>query len=235
MDIRVLANINKKKLMTREQHLKFCKKCVKRELDMKIGLVCNLTRNIADFNNECKSFELDATVIEKIDNTEAVEHNDVLDKLSEQNIEKFKLEQDYNKALLTGIIVGIVGAVLWGVITVVSGFQIGYMAIAIGAGVGISMRYVGKGIEQIFGITGGIIALFSCLLGNFLSIIGYIANYENLGYFETINLFDYSELIPIMSSTFSLMDLVFYGIAAYEGYKFSFRTFTEKDLYELEK
>jgi len=221
--------------MTREQHLKFCKKCVNRRLDMKVGLLCNLTGEMADFENECKSFKLDESVIEKIDDTEAVEHNDVLNKLSDKNLEKFKFEQELPKAILTGIIVGIIGALLWGTITVVTGYQIGYMAIAIGAAVGFSMRFVGKGIDQIFGISGGIIALLSCVLGNFFSIIGFIANAEGLGYFETLNLFDYSQLIPIMSETFSGMDLLFYGFVAYEGYKFSFRTFTEKDLYELEK
>ena len=221
--------------MTREQHLKFCKKCTNRRLDMKVGLLCNLTGEMADFENECKSFKLDESVIEKIDDTEAVEHNDVLNKLSDKNLEKFKSEQEFPKAIITGIVVGIIGALLWGTITVSTGFQIGYMAIAIGAGVGLSMRFIGKGIDHIFGISGGIIALLSCLLGNFFSIIGFIANSEGLGYFETLSLFDYSQLIPIMTETFSGMDLLFYGIAAYEGYKFSFRTFTEKDLYELEK
>ena len=31
-----------------------------------------------------------------------------------------------------------------------------------------------------------------------------------------------------MMATFSPMDLVFYGIAMYEGYKFSFRPFLQK-------
>ena len=221
--------------MTREQHLKFCKKCTNRRFDMKVGLLCNLTGEMADFEKECKSFNLDESVIEKIDDTEAVEHNDVINKLSDKNIEKLKSEQDFPKALMTGIVVGIIGAILWGTITVVTGFQIGYMAIAIGAGVGLSMRFIGKGIDQIFGISGGIIALLSCLLGNFFSIIGFIANSEGLGYLETLSLFNYSQLIPIMTETFSVMDLLFYGFAAYEGYKFAFRTFTEKDLYELEK
>lgn len=220
--------------MTREQHLKFCKTCTKRDLDMNIGLVCNLTGNIADFENECEAFELDAAVVKNIDNTDIVEHNEVLGKLSEQNVEKFKSEQNYTAALITGLVVGLFGAILWGVVTVSTGYQIGYMAIAIGAVVGLSMRYLGKGIEQIFGITGGAIAIFSCLLGNFFSIIGFIANSEGLGYLETLTLFNYSQLVPIMSETFSPMDLLFYGITAYEGYKFSFRAFTEKDLYELE-
>ena len=221
--------------MTREQHLKFCEKCTNRRLDMKVGLLCNLTGEMADFEDECKYFKLDEAVIEKIDNTKEVEHTNVLGKLSEKKLEKLKSEQKFLKAILTGIIVGIIGAILWGTITVITEFQIGYMALAIGAGVGFSMRFIGKGIDQVFGVSGGIIALLSCLLGNFFSIVGFVANLEGLGYFETLTLFDYSQLIPIMTETFSPMDLLFYAIAAYEGYKFSFRTFTEKDLYKLEK
>lgn len=220
--------------MTREEHVKFCKKCINRQFDMKVGLLCNLTGEKADFEKECKSFKLDESVIEKMDNTEAVEHHEVLEKLSDKNIAKFKLEQDYTKGITTGVIVGTIGAILWGAITVATGFQIGYMAIAIGAGVGLSMRFTGKGIDQTFAITGGVIALLSCLLGNFLSVIGFIANLESLGYLETLYLFDYNQLIPVMSETFSPIDLLFYGIAGYEGYKFSFRTFTEKELYDLE-
>jgi hypothetical protein len=33
-----------------------------------------------------------------------------------------------------------------------------------------------------------------------------------------------------MAATFSPMDLLFYGIAIYEGYKFSFRQLTDEDM-----
>lgn len=220
--------------MTRAEHLKFCKKCTNRELDMKIGLVCNLTNEIADFEKECESFNLDNTVVERIDDEEAVEHSEVIQKLSERDVERFKSEQNYPKAVITGVLVGLIGAILWGIITVATGYQIGYMAIAIGAGVGISMRLLGKGIDQIFGITGGIIAIVSCFLGNFFSLIGFAANEEGLGYMEVLSLIDYSLIPSVMMDAFSPMDLFFYAIAAYEGYKFAFRTFTEKDLYDLE-
>ncbi|MFI1743140.1 hypothetical protein [Thalassobellus sediminis] len=220
--------------MNREAHLKFCKKCTKRELDMKIGLICSETGEIANFDTECKSFELDNEVIEKIDDTEVVEHGQVLQNLSERDIDKFKAEQDYPKALIAGLIVGIAGGLLWAAITVATEYQIGYMAIAIGAGVGLTMRYIGKGIDQIFGITGAVIAILSCLLGNFFSMIGFAANQESLGYIEVLGLIDYSLVPSLMVETFSPMDLFFYAIAAYEGYKFAFRAFTEKDLYNLE-
>lgn len=201
---------------------------------MQIGLVCNITGKIADFDNECKSYELDDTIVEKLDDTQAVEHQDALYKLSDKHIEKFKLEQNYRRALIGSIVVGVIGAILWAAITVATEYQIGYMAIAIGAGVGLSMRFLGKGIDQIFGITGAIVAVISCLLGNFFGIIGFVANLENLGYIETLGMFDYSQLIPIMSEAFSPIDLLFYGIAGFEGYKLAFRKFTEKELHQLE-
>jgi hypothetical protein len=225
---------NQKQYMTREEHLKFCKKCTNRELDMKTGLVCSLTGTVANFEKECSTYNLDTTIVERMDDTTPVEHNAILQNLSERHIEKFKAEQNYTEALLSGLIVGIVGGVLWAAITVATEYQIGYMAIAIGAGVGFVIRYFGKGIDQIFGITGAIIAIFSCLLGNFFSIIGFAANSESLGYIETLGLIDYSQIIPIMVEAFSPMDLFFYAIAAYEGYKFAFRTFTEKELHDLD-
>lgn len=221
--------------MTREEHLKSCKKCVNRKLDMNIGLVCNLTGRIADFESECTSFQRDETVVEEIEGAQPIPHSDVLGSLSERDLEKFRFEQNYSSALVAGLVVGVLGAILWGIITVATEYQIGYMAIAVGAGVGLSMRYLGKGIDLVFGITGGIIALVSCLLGNFFSIIGFLANSEGLGYLEALLLFDYTQLIPIMTEIFSPIDLLFYAIAAYQGYKLSFRTFTEEELSELKK
>src|SRR5690606_41708657 len=65
----------------------------------------------------------------------------VLHTLSDKNLEKFRSEQELPKAIITGIVVGLIGALLWGAITVITEFQIGFMAIAIGAGVGLSMRF----------------------------------------------------------------------------------------------
>jgi hypothetical protein len=36
-----------------------------------------------------------------------------------------------------------------------------------------------------------------------------------------------------MRATFNPMDLLFYGIAVYEGYRFSFREITKKDLIRI--
>jgi hypothetical protein len=211
--------------MTREQHLVFCEKCVNKKLDANNEIICSLTNAKADY---CPSYKLE------VSNNNIVETNlsdEVADiQITEKMITKLKSEQNFKMGLVAALVVGVIGAVLWGVITVITEYQIGYMAIAIGAGVGYSMRYFGKGMDQIFGITGAIIAVLSCVLGNFLSIIGFVANAESLGYLETLLRFDYSQLVPIMTENFNFMDILFYGFAGYEGYKFSFRVVTQADL-----
>ena len=90
-----------------------------------------------------------------------------------------------------------------------------------------------KGVDQIFGISGAIIAVLSCALGNLLSIVGFAAEYGDLSYFDALAQVDYSVLFEIMAESFSFMDVVFYGIAAYEGYKFAFRAFTQEEINEI--
>ncbi|NMB65584.1 MAG: rhomboid family intramembrane serine protease [Spirochaetes bacterium] len=45
--------------MDRNKQLEYCKKCTKRKFDLKQGLICNLTNQKADFENECEHFEID--------------------------------------------------------------------------------------------------------------------------------------------------------------------------------
>jgi hypothetical protein len=141
---------------------------------------------------------------------------------------KLRLEQNLTAGLIAGIIAGIIGALLWCVITVVTEFQIGYMALAVGAGVGFAIRYFGKGIDLVFGIIGAVIAIMSCVLGNYFSVIGFIANMNGVSYFDAVVILKLELIFEAMKENFSLIDLLFYAFAAFEGYKFSFRNIDEE-------
>lgn len=220
--------------MIREEQLAFCKKCLNRKMDLKQGLICNLTNEKAAFYGECTDFKNDKTVKEApLDDKEGLQSSEIKQTLSPEVIEKLRMEQKLIPGILSGLVVGLLGAILWGIITVSTGYQIGYMAIAIGAGIGFTIRKMGNGIDNIFGFCGAGISLLSVLLGNFLSIIGFIANAEGLGYIETLLRFDFAYLPTIMADAFSTMDFLFYGFAIFEGYKFSFRVITEKSLQEI--
>jgi hypothetical protein len=45
--------------MTREEHLKFCAVCTKRSFNPKIGIVCSLTQEVANFENSCPDYAED--------------------------------------------------------------------------------------------------------------------------------------------------------------------------------
>lgn len=220
--------------MEQSMQLSFCKRCQNREMNMARGVLCKLTGDKPNFDGECVNYKLDEELVDlTTDDTEGLNMDEVKSKLSPEIYEKLKMEQRLVPGLVAGGFVGILGAILWGIITVSTGFQIGYMALAIGAGVGFAIRKFGNGIEPIFGFCGASLSLFSCLLGNFFSIIGYLAHANGLGYLEAFTLFDYSYLPTVMIDTFSFIDLLFYGIAIYEGYRFSFRVITEKKMMEI--
>ena len=131
---------------------------------------------------------------------------------------------------IAGLVAALVGAGIWAAITVATNFQIGWMAIGVGFLCGYAVRFMGKGVSDHFGYVGAACALFGCLLGNFFSIVGFIAKEFSVGFFEVLTQMDYALLPEIMGETFSPIDLLFYGFALYAGYKNSFHQLTEADM-----
>ncbi|HEY4654858.1 MAG TPA: hypothetical protein VIH22_10105 [Cyclobacteriaceae bacterium] len=144
--------------------------------------------------------------------------------------EQLRLEQNMPLALLGGTAAALIGALLWAIITVATNLQVGYMAVGVGFLVGYTVRFTGKGLETEFGVLGAVLALVGCLLGNLFSMIGFIANDEGLGYFQVFLGIDYGLVPRVMMESFSPIDILFYGLAIYEGYRFSFRHISEEEI-----
>lgn len=137
-------------------------------------------------------------------------------------VRELRENQSLVKGFLAGSIAALAGAAIWAIISIVSGYQVGLVAIAVGFLVGFAVQKGGKGIDPIYGIMGGSLALIACLLGNFFMIVGAVAKHENMAFLDVLNSIALSKIVPLMTATFSMMDLVFYGIAVYEGYKLAF-------------
>ncbi len=212
--------------MTREEHLIFCKKCLNRKFDPQQGLVCKLTDQIAQFEGSCENYDHDETVKEPVE-IEERSAREVISQLPSDVRKQLSVHQDIVYAIIGGLFLSVICAIIWAVITVATEYQIGYMAIGLGLVIGWGVRYFGAGIDRIYGVIGGFLALLGCLLGNLFSQVGFIANAQGLGYFDTISLLDFETIILIYSDTFGPMDVFFYGIAVYEGYLFAFRPVPE--------
>ena len=126
--------------------------------------------------------------------------------------------------LLMGLIGGagamLVGAIAWGAITYFAEYQIGWMSIGVGFLVGVAIRFFGKGKTSAFGISGAILALIGCLLGNLLFYAGMIAREEGVSFLNVFFflLFNPSAILEVFRLAFDFKDILFYGIAAYAGF-----------------
>ena len=170
---------------------------------------------------------------EMLEHVEVPDENDPeLDPaMIEVAFQKFEAEQSMVGGFLAGAVAALVGAGVWALVTVLTGYQIGFMAIGVGFLVGLAVQFFGKGINKIFGVMGAALALIGCLLGNYFTIVHFVGEAEGLGFFDTLTKINPAAIPELMAITFSPMDLVFYGIAVYEGFKLSFRKITEEELH----
>jgi hypothetical protein len=134
-----------------------------------------------------------------------------------------RAQQNFPLAIAAGLGASLAGAIAWAIVTVVTEMKLGLMAVAIGYIVGQAIRATGKGVDQQFGILGAACALFGCVVGNVLSAVAFYAKVKGLGFGDVMQILDFDFVTRVTTATAQPMDLLFYGIAIYEGYRFSFR------------
>lgn len=129
-------------------------------------------------------------------------------------------EQNLVLGILAGTMGAVVGAFLWAAISLITGWQIGFMAIGVGFLVGIAVRMAGKGSSAVFGCVGALLSLFGCVLGNFLAIC-IAATTNEFGLLDILSTLTPEVVVDAMAESFHPIDLVFYGLALYTGYRLS--------------
>lgn len=142
---------------------------------------------------------------------------------SKLNLDEFQNnQQNLPLALIAGIIAMLVSAIAWAAVTVITGYQIGWMAIGVGFLVGLAVR-LGKGVDNIYRYIGAGLALAGCLLGNFLTLVGAFAQIAKISPFEAFKMINLAEVPSMMMEMASAIDLLFYAIAIFQAYKISVR------------
>jgi hypothetical protein len=147
----------------------------------------------------------------------------------EMAMEKFRSEQNLTGGVFAGLVGALAGAVIWAMITVFTKYQIGWMAVGVGFLVGIAIRTIGKGMDKVFGIVGAAMALLGCLLGNLFTVCYFVSVAEKMDFFDVLARLNLTVIANLLRATFNPMDLLFYAIAVYEGYRLSFRKIPEEE------
>lgn len=202
-------------MATNEEIEKYCRNCESRDFVHGKGLICKRTKDIPAFEGECEYFEKD----KELERMAPPKPDDFPTSMTR---EQLLAQENLRKGILFAVIACLVGAVAWGLVSISLGRQMGAMAIVVGIGVGFAMRQ-GKGVRPIFGMIAGALALLSCILGDFITIIGLTAKSNAMTYMEVFSNADFKEIQSVMLGNFASMSLVFYAFAVYEGFKFSYR------------
>ena len=145
--------------------------------------------------------------------------------------QQLKDEQNLLRGTVAGAIAASIGTTIWAIITVLTDYQVGLMALGVGFLVGYAARFFGKGVDKIHGVIAAGLALLGCLAGNLLTGAILISQQEQVSLGDVLLILALSPaaVVEIMTAMFSPIDLLFYSLAAYEGYRFSFRRITQAE------
>jgi hypothetical protein len=119
-------------------------------------------------------------------------------------------------AIIGGAVAAVVGAAIWAAIAYLTGYEIGWIAIGVGALVGIAVRVMGRGDTPPFGVLAALLSLGGCVLGRLMAIWLIFSNEYNVPLGQAI------ENIPVIDAlkqTASPIDAVFLIIALVVGYQ----------------
>lgn len=132
-------------------------------------------------------------------------------------------EQNFFGAVLGGCFGAVLGAVSWAIVTYVTGYQIGWIAILVGWLAGLCVRWGGKGLDRSYQVVGALAAALGCALGNVFVYSAIVAKQENITVLNVVLHLDLPTMWDWLKFGFRPTDLIFYLIAIYEGWRFSFR------------
>lgn len=130
-------------------------------------------------------------------------------------------KEDLLKGALAGLIAAGISAAAWAAIALMTDRQFGFAAIAIGAFVGVAVRWAGHGRSIPAGILGAVCSLLAIAAGNILAVAVLVARDLGAPLTDVLAMLDFDIMWQVLTQDFSLLDGVFYAFALYEGFRFA--------------
>lgn len=148
----------------------------------------------------------------------------------ERVLKAMRDEQSLPLAIIAGAVSALFSAVIWGLVAYFTKHEYGILAIGAGALVGFSVRFLGKGVDMPWRVTGAVFAVLGCALGKIASLLIFMAAEYKVGIGRLLGSLDFEIMKAALVNGFDIMDLVFYGLAGYEGFQFAVRSVKVEDV-----
>jgi hypothetical protein len=137
-------------------------------------------------------------------------------------VDGVKEEGNVILAVIAGLVASVLGAVLWFSVTLATATHWGLMALAVGALVGLAIRFAGGGTSPLFGLLGAVYTLLSCLAGEVMVAIQFSTS-NQMDFYAVLVRTDLAQLVSNLAMQTSPLMYLIYGIAIFEGYRLSIR------------
>lgn len=129
--------------------------------------------------------------------------------------EKLISEQNFIAAVIVGAVATLLASIAYGITTALWDFSSGFAAAGIGIVIGISMQYLGRGIEMKFAVVASLYTIAGCVLGNLFRVVMVSARANSISPLDVIQNNAFSVLAGRAISYISLVDLVFWFVAVW--------------------
>lgn len=130
-------------------------------------------------------------------------------------------EQNFTNGLAAAVVAAIAGAFGWGVVSMATGYMVGWVAIGLGVLVGYGMQVFGRGLTAKFSAAAAALAVFGCLAGNLAGAILYDARTYGLSARDIFSGMTLDDVVAFYSGTLTFMDLVFWLLAVGAAWQFA--------------
>lgn len=129
--------------------------------------------------------------------------------------EKPLSEQNFAAAAIVGAVAALLAAAIYGITTAIWNFSYGFAAAGIGIAVGISMQYLGRGIEMKFAVAASVYTIAGCVLGNVFRAVMQHARENAISPFDVFRSNEISVIAGWSAAYVSFVDLVFWFVAIF--------------------
>lgn len=149
-----------------------------------------------------------------------------------QNYERAKVllaEQNFQTAVVAGLIATVLAAGIYAVIAVAAGYTVSYLAIALGTFIGFTIQFLGRGVESKFAVLASILAVVGCILGNFFAQLILTARSHGVSALDMASQISIQSIIDFVVSSFQPLTILYWLLAVATASYFAKRRLSRED------
>ncbi len=120
---------------------------------------------------------------------------------------------------LRGIFVALIGGWVWAQVTLASEMQFGFIAIFVGLLAGLGVRFFGDPESLLLALVAAVCGFTGILFGNFLSIVGLLAEELDLSMIQVWNDFGFDGLYKLLGTYTTPIDFAFYAVGTIAAFQ----------------